>query len=308
MLSSRSVKCSSDTLRASLTLRRSPLPPTPHPRLLTGIYLHIRTPSPYLSTQATPPSRLPCQPDPGTPHLSVVPLPSPRTIQIQHTTAVRRGAARPRRSDQAAAGETLSCAGRRPHRRACMGCRAPQAPSTRTRLGVPARGRSAWWPRRSGCRPRLRQPVHVLGQRPVSSVRCPVRATSVHACLSTGPMSSVRCGRPVRASKRPGVRCPASGVGVRCGLRCLCVAASAVSGRSEVLERGVGQAAVRLGLAGVGVVAGCVHARLVVCLSRSLALEAGAGGAGPAEASVWTWPSSWEVVGQWPARPRGRPG
>jgi hypothetical protein len=36
MLSSRSVNCSSDTLRASLTLRRSPLPPTPHPRLLTG--------------------------------------------------------------------------------------------------------------------------------------------------------------------------------------------------------------------------------------------------------------------------------
>ena len=50
-------------------------------------------------------------------------------------------------------------------------------------------------------------------------------------------------------------------------------------------------------MAGVGVVARCVHARLVVCLSRSLVLEAGAGGAGPAEASVWTWPSSWEVVG-----------
>jgi hypothetical protein len=51
------------------------------------------------------------------------------------------------------------------------------------------------------------------------------------------------------------------------------------------------------GMAGVGVVASCVHARLVVCLSRRLVLEAGAGGAGPAEASVWTWPSSWEVVG-----------
>src|SRR5215218_6138108 len=65
MLSSRSVKCSSDTLRASLTLRRSPLPPTPHPRLLTGIYLHIRTPPCYLSTQATAPSALPYQPDPA---------------------------------------------------------------------------------------------------------------------------------------------------------------------------------------------------------------------------------------------------
>jgi hypothetical protein len=46
------------------------------------------------------------------------------------------------------------------------------------------------------------------------------------------------------------------------------------------------------------VVARCVHARLVVCLSRSLVLEAGAGGAGPAEASVWTWLSSWEVLGR----------
>ena len=62
------------------------------------------------------------------------------------------------------------------------------------------------------------------------------------------------------------------------------------------------------GMAGVGVVARCVHDRLVVCLSRSLVLEAGAGGAGPAEASVWTWSSLWEVVGAvasstaWPTR------
>jgi hypothetical protein len=94
-----------------------------------------------------------------------------RSTRNRPRTAVRRGAARPRRSDQAAAGETLSRAGRRPHRRACMGCRAPQAPSTRTRLGVPARGRSAWWPRRSRCRPRLRHPVRVLGRCPVSGVR-----------------------------------------------------------------------------------------------------------------------------------------
>jgi hypothetical protein len=207
---------------------------------------------------------------------------------------VRRGAARPRRSDQAAAGETLSRAGRRPHRRACMGCRAPQAPSTRTRLGVPARGRSAWWPRRSGCRPRLRHPVHVLGQRPVSgaSDQCP--RVPVHR-------TGVQC--PVRASEHPGVRCPASGVGVRC----LCVAVSAVSGRSEVLERGVGRQPYGW-MAGVGVVARCVHARLVVCVSRRLVLEAGAGAAGPAEVSVWTWPSSsgggWAVASStaWPTR------
>jgi hypothetical protein len=55
--------------------------------------------------------------------------------------------------------------------------------------------------------------------RPASGVQCPVRASSVHACLSTRPLSSVRCGRlsvqlsgvqrgasGVRALPRP--RCP----------------------------------------------------------------------------------------------------
>jgi hypothetical protein len=139
---------------------------------------------------------------------------------------------------------------------------------------------------------------------PVSGVRCPVRATSVHACLSTGPVSSVRCGRvSVQVSA---VRGPVSAPGA--DVRCLCVAASAVSGRGEVLAGGGGVGSRTAGMAGVGVVARCVHVRLVVCLSWSLVLQAGAGGAGPAEAPVWSWPSSWEVVGQWPARPRGRPG
>jgi hypothetical protein len=178
----------------------------------------------------------------------------------------------------------------------------PQAPSTGTRLGVPACGGSAWRPRRSGCRPRRRHPVRVLGQRPVSGVRCPVSGVRCERPVSRLPVpaTGVQCPVP---SERPGVRCPASAVGVRC----LCVAASAVSGRSEVLERGVGRQPMA-GMAGVGVVARCVHDRLVVCLSRRLALEAGAAAAGPAEASVWTWPSSsgggWAV----PARPRGRPG
>jgi hypothetical protein len=42
--------------------------------------------------------------------------------------------------------------------------------------------------------------------RSASGVQCPVRATSVHACLSTGPVSSVRCGRlsvQVSAVRRP---------------------------------------------------------------------------------------------------------
>jgi hypothetical protein len=197
-----------------------------------------------------------------------------RSTRNRPRTAVRRGAARPRRSDQAAAGETLSRAGRRPHRRACMGCRAPQAPSTRTRLGVPARGRSEWWPRRSGCRPCLR---HLSASS--ASVRCPVSGVRCERPVSTLACPRDRC--PVRASERPGVRCPVSAVrrpvwasGV--GVQCLCVAASAVSGRSEVLERGGGAGSCTAGMAGVGVVARCVHARLVVCLRRSLALEAGA--------------------------------
>jgi hypothetical protein len=135
-------------------------------------------------------------------------------------------------------------------------------------------------------------------RRPVSgaSDQCP--RVPVQACLSRRPVSSVRCGRlSVQVSA---VRCPVSGV------RCPCVPASAVSGRSEVMQRGGGAGRRTAGMAGVGVVARCVHDRLVVCPSRSLALEAGAGCAGPAEVSVWTWPSSWEVVGQWPRRSRGR--
>jgi hypothetical protein len=137
--------------------------------------------------------------------------------------------------------------------------------------------------------------------RPASGVQCGVRCERPVSRLPVH-RTAVQC--PVRASERPGVHCPASGVGVRC----LCVAASAVSGRSEVLERGGGAGSRMAGMAGVGVVARWVHARLVVCLRRRLVLEAGAGGAGPAEASVWTWPSSsgggWAVASStaWPTR------
>ena len=138
--------------------------------------------------------------------------------------------------------------------------------------------------------------------RPASGVRCSVSGASDQCPRLPVHGTDVQC--PVRASERPGVRCPASAVGVRC----LCVAASAVSGRSEVVEHGGGAGRRRAGMAEVGVVARCVHDRLVVCLSRRLVLEAGAGTAGLAEASVWTWPSSSGGGGQWPARPRGRPG
>jgi hypothetical protein len=136
---------------------------------------------------------------------------------------------------------------------------------------------------------------------PVSGVRCPVSGASDQCPRLPVHGTGVQC--PVRAFERPGVRCPASGVGVRC----LFVAASAVSGRSEVLERGVGRPP--YGWDGRGrrgrPLRPCPARRLPESAPR---LEAGAGGAGPAEASVWAWPSSWEVVGSvasstaWPIR------
>jgi hypothetical protein len=81
------------------------------------------------------------------------------------------------------------------------GCQAPQALSAGTRWGGPACARWAWWPRRCGCRPCLRQRVGVLGQRPESSVWC--------GCLSV-QMSGVRCPAwvsGVRGFPRP--LCPA---------------------------------------------------------------------------------------------------
>jgi hypothetical protein len=107
-------------------------------------------------------------------------------------------------------------------------------------LGVPARGRSAWWPRRSDCRPCLRHPVGVLGQRPASSVRCE-RPVSTRACPRV-PVQATGVQCPVRASERPGVRCPVSGV--RAFPRPLCPA------EVRSCSAAVGQAAARLGWPG----------------------------------------------------------
>jgi len=105
--------------------------------------------------------------------------------------------------------------------------------------------------------------VRVRVRHPVSSVRCE-RPVSDGACPGDR--------RPVRASERPGVQCPASGV---CASRC----------PTGVRLRGVagGPAAVRLGMAGVGVVARHVHDGASSARGWSLALEAGAGRTGPAE-------------------------
>ena len=116
-----------------------------------------------------------------------------------------------------------------------------------TRLGVSACGRSAWRPRRSdaGC-------AVVTVSAFLSGVRCPV---------SPWGLSSDRC--PVRASERPGVQCPASGVRVSDG--------------NEVVGRGGGANSRTAGMAGVGVVARRVHDGVSSARGWSLALEAGTG-------------------------------
>jgi len=246
----------------------------------------------YNHPTAAPPSASPHQPDPAPPHLSVVPLPSPRTIQ--HTTAVRRGAPWPAKRPRLPAVREAGSRRQVAFRASLLGWRAPEAPSTGTRLehsSLRSLGVVAQEVRMRPCR---RHPVRIVGQRPASSVRCdqcPVRPVSTLACPATG----VRC--PVRASERSGVRWPASRVrcpvwasGIRAFLRPLCRAA-ARSGSAAMAGRRTVE------MVGVGVVARCVHDRLVVCPSRSLALEAGAGRAGPAEVSAWTWPCRGEVVG-----------
>jgi hypothetical protein len=197
MLSSRSVNCSSDTLRASLTLRRSPLPPTPHPQLLTGIYLHIRTRPCYLSTQATAPSALPYQPDPAPltfPSSHCPPLvPSKSNTRQQCAEARRRGrcwAVVQRRRP----GPRRRCG----HRGAVIGGQAAPDTATRARSGRPAGGR-----RSRGCPDTGhagRHPVGVL----CPPCGCPSNRSSGRP-VSTRPVST----RPVPS------RCPdgrASGV------------------------------------------------------------------------------------------------
>jgi hypothetical protein len=120
-----------------------------------------------------------------------------------------------------------------------------------------------------------------------ASVRSPVSGAGVPASRVPVQAAAVRC--PVRASERPGVRCPAWVSSVR-GFRVHCV-------RPGGCGRGGGADSRMAGMAGVGVVAGPVHGQFVGCSGRNLAVEAGVGRAGPAEASAWTSPSWWELVG-----------
>ena len=215
-----------------------------------------------------------------------------RSTRNRPRRAVRRGAAWPaeRPSSCLVVREAVS-RWQVASRRAGMGCRALQAPSTGTRLGVPARVRSAWWSRRSGGRPCL-----VTVSASSASVRRPVSGASVQ-CPRVPVHASVRC--PVRASERPGVgvRRPVWASGVRAVPRPLCP--TGVRSWSAA----VGQAAARLGWPGSAWSPAVSTTGSSAARGRSMALEAGAGRAGPAEASARTWPSS-QVVGQWPGRLR----
>jgi hypothetical protein len=138
---------------------------------------------------------------------------------------------------------------------------------------------------------------------PVSwaSVRSPLSGAGVqhHACLSTRLLSGVRCG--CLGVQMSGVRCPAWVSGVRGFPRPLCPA-------GRLWRGGGGQAAAWLGWP-----ASAWSPAVSTASSSSARVGAwrsspGAGCAGPAEGSAWTWPSSWAVVGSWLGRARGRPG
>jgi hypothetical protein len=139
---------------------------------------------------------------------------------------MRRGAAWPlaeRPSSCLTARSAVSRTDRRPHRRACMGRRAPQAPSAGTRFGVPAGTRSAWWPRISGAGPALSAcPVLSSIRCPVSGVRCPVSGVRCPVSCVRCPVSGVHassghaCDVHATGVQRPGVRCPVWASGVRC--------------------------------------------------------------------------------------------
>ena len=125
----------------------------------------------------------------------------------------------------------------------------------------------------------------------LASVRCPVSGASDQCprLLSTGPVSSVRAG--VCASRCPlsGVRCGRP-VSVRCRVRCV--------------RPKKGPGARRWGRQPYGWDGrGRRGRRLRPCPARGLLesaprLDAGAGACWASRASIWTWPSSWEVVGQ----------
>jgi hypothetical protein len=128
---------------------------------------------------------------------------------------------------------------------------------------------------------------------PASGVQCPVRADSVHACPSTRPLSGVRCRRlSVQVS---GVRCPAWASGVRGFPRPLCPTGVWSGGwrwgrQPDGWDGWDGRG--RRGRPPVSTTGSSSSAQVGTWRPRPAQAVLG-----PAEASAWTWPSSWEVVG-----------
>jgi hypothetical protein len=155
----------------------------------------------------------------------------------------------------------------------------------------PAGGRWSWWPRcPDACRALVALSassvsIDASGVRcPVSGVRCD-RPVSAHA-MSTRPVSNVR----VWTCPGVDVRRPAS-------VSAPSASASAVSAPVTSWSASVRWAATQP--AGARVWPPCrIHEPLGHLPEPELGLRAGAGRAGPAATSSWTWPSSWEALGQ----------
>ena len=200
MLSLRSVKCSLHAPRSRSHQR--------HHSAFRASHLaqHRLLPAHLPTTNATPApqqhSRTNLTPHPSA---SVVPLPSPRTIQIQHTTAMRRGAAWPpaARPSSCVAVQPAVSRWQVPHRRAVMVaerrvCRPQQhgSPSHRALVALSA----------STC-PASGRPVS--GVRHVSSVRRPVHVQRPRAWCPR-VRYPVPCPRPVSSAsvRHPCPLCP----------------------------------------------------------------------------------------------------
>ena len=156
------------------------------------------------NTLPRPPISTPSPARPRTSHLSVVPLPSTRTIQIQHTTAVRRGASwtadhHLQLTVAAVAGLVLVVVA------AALSWLVAQMAAARWSVQPASSGRAlSPWSVRPGHLPWRRSPgrvQHAVSTHPVpsSGVRRSSRPVSGRLASSVSSVQPVRC---------PAVRCP----------------------------------------------------------------------------------------------------
>jgi hypothetical protein len=192
---------------------------------------------------------IPAPTRPSTP--SVVPLPTPRTIQLQHTTAVRRGAASCRvvlRSCPVTAAAVSSPRSRH-------GLPSAAAAATQARVGPSSRRSPASWPSRmSGRRPRRWS----LCPRPLSTMRTDVRPTGrVDVRCPSVRCPRDRCDPGVRTDTRPVSAAAASKLSAPRWIPDVGAAGPATCGRSRVRRTAVGSVsglvvAARIKLGGEG--------------------------------------------------------